>query len=135
MLARPSFAVRRSLATSVRRSLNTTTSLRTPPEPSQPERSAQSAAPAPFKLHDAITGLGESLESARQRLPDVKQYGFRRPSGRAMWGGAAAVVILSGVWSVSGDDGSSDPLVGLPNPADRACLSRVPSSKLLSGWV
>jgi hypothetical protein len=137
LAARSSFVLRRSLATSARASFHITALLRTPPTPSQPERSAQTAAPpASFKLQDAIAKLGASVESAKQHLPDsVKQYDFKRPSRGAMWGGAAALVVLGGVYFLSGDDGSKDPILGRPNPADRAYLSRQPTSKLISGWM
>ncbi|KLT43686.1 FAD-linked oxidoreductase [Cutaneotrichosporon oleaginosum] len=52
-----------------------------------------------------------------------------------MWGGAAAFVVLGTVWFLSGDDGSDDPILGRPNPADVAYLSRLPTSKLISGWI
>jgi len=54
---------------------------------------------------------------------------------RALWTAAGVVGLLGTVYFLSGDDGANDPVLGRPNPADVDMLSRVPTSKLISGWM
>lgn len=136
-LRHTSLIARHSLCYYARAGFHSTALLRTPPTATQPERNAQPTATSPAaRFQQALSSVGSTVDSFKQRLPDtLKEYKFERPSRGVVWGAAGATVLLGGMWLLSGDDGSDDPVLGRPNPADRAYLSQVPTSKLISGWM
>lgn len=78
----------------------------------------------PAHVHKALSAF-----RARDRSKD-------RHHLRIGTGVAVAALVGSGILFLRKDDGSaSDPVLGRPNPADKAAIALTPTTKLLSGWM
>lgn len=78
-------------------------------------------------IKGALARLRPQWCSTRVYYRDHHRF-IKRAVGGALAAGAIA-------YFLSGDDGKNDPMLGRPNPADVQVLSRVPLSKLVSGWM
>lgn len=92
--------------------------------PSAPEESRVTASQA----------AGDAWAKVQPALRKAQEYTRKHP--RKVYGALGGVLLAGGImYFLSGDDGRNDPILGRPNPADVAFLSRVPTSKLISGWM
>lgn len=131
------------------RTVRTSSILRTPSNPTQPKR-APHPSPSPSAsaststtipqspIQEALRRIAPAVDAIKGRAPvlrDQAKEHWKKAGAGTKWAAAGALVFLGGMYFLSGDDGSSDPVLGRPNPADRAYLSRIPTSKLVSGWM
>lgn len=104
-----------------------------------PKSSPRSNAPADTSAHSVTTPaptetVKNALASLRPHWDRTRDHARNHP--RLVKGAASGALAGAALaYFLSGDDGKNDPMLGRPNPADVDALSRVPLSKLVSGWM
>lgn len=112
------------------RYLHATTRLYTPPT-----RTNSNAKNLASTWNGGLETPSASAKDTAASLSSLRHWFHSNGSNKAKWGVAGGALVLGGMYFLSGDDGSSDPVLGRPNPADRVYLASVPTSKLVSGWM
>lgn len=102
-----------------------------------PDATSTSAVPPVTNTSSVMSSLLDSARAVAAETSSILSQAREsaRTHKRAVWGVAGGAVLLAAVYFLSGDDGSDDEMLGRPNPADIAVLSRLPTAKLISGWM
>ena len=96
---------------------------------------ASSPAPKSNEHTSKISDLESRINGSHYGTILARTAADFRSHPKAKWAAAGAAGLLGWLYFLSGDDGSSDPVLGRSNPADVDILSRVPTSRVISGWM